>query len=328
MAKKGFDRLQDISRGFQPARILLTACELGLFDHLEQAASARTVAGKVGAEARAVGILLDGLAALGLVEKKDDLYRNGLEASAYLVSTKPDWRGAIFRHMAACWQPWSYLTDRIKTGTGAAIGPQRNEADQRSFILGMHAVARDLAPRIASILPLPEEGRLLDLGGGPGTYCMAFCRRRPRLSCTLFDLPPTIEIAREVLAGSGTDVAERIEPRPGDFTTDDLGSEYNFAWLSQILHSYSEERCAALIRKVFGALASGGQVAVHEFALNQAKTAPLQAAMFSVHMLAVTEQGRAYSKQEISSWLREAGFVQVRSRQASPSTSLIMGRRP
>ncbi|MFH0809273.1 MAG: hypothetical protein V2A77_02195 [Pseudomonadota bacterium] len=37
-----------------------------------------------------------------------------------------------------------------------------------------------------------------------------------------------------------------------------------------------------------------------EFALNQAKTAPPRAAMFSVHMLAVTEQGRAYSRQEIS----------------------------
>lgn len=327
MPKSGFEKLFQMSWAFQPARVLHAACELDLFDHLEQPRGAKDVARLAKANERAVGILLDALAALGLICKEGGArYRNGPDVSAHLVSTKPDYRGAIFKHIANTWEGWTELTRTVKSGRTAASGGSRPPGEQRSFILGMHAIARDLAPKIAAVLPLPGNGRLLDIGGGPATYCLAFCRARPRILCTLFDRPETLKIAREVIKNEGAEVAGRIKLRAGDFTTDDLGEDkFGFVWLSQVLHAYAEAECAALIRKTHAALKPGGVCAVHEFATNDAKTAPLPAALFSVHMLAVTAGGRAYSRGEIAAWMRQAGFKRIKTRRASPASSLIMG---
>jgi hypothetical protein len=322
---KGLQKLTEISRAFRPAKMLLTACELDLFDRLETPSTAAEVARAAKANERAVGILLDGLAALGLVRKQGGAYRNGQEVSKWLVSGKPDYRGAIFKHMANCWHGWTGLTETIKTGRSGDDERDWHKGERRDFILGMHAIARDLAPRLAGLLPLPEQGRAIDIGGGPGTYDMAFCRRRPGLTSTLFDLPETIKIARGVIKAEGQDVASRIKLKAGDFTTDELGSGFDFAWISQILHAYSEADCAALIGKAYGALAPGGVAAVHEFALNESKTAPVDAALFSVHMLAVTPGGRAYSRGEITGWMREAGFKRVKAMGATPASIIIMG---
>jgi hypothetical protein len=47
---------------------------------------------------------------------------------------------------------------------------------------------------------------------------------------------------------------------------------------------------------------------VHEFLLDEDKTAPMTAALFAVHMLVMTEGGRAYSRSEIAGWIDRAGF--------------------
>ena len=64
---------QDIlamSRGFMETRILLTAAELDLFTHLKTSLSASDLAQRTGYHVRPLTILLDALAAIGLVEKK------------------------------------------------------------------------------------------------------------------------------------------------------------------------------------------------------------------------------------------------------------------
>jgi ubiquinone/menaquinone biosynthesis C-methylase UbiE len=325
MAKGSLDKLRELSRAYQPARILLTACELDLFDHLEAPSAADEVARTLKVNGRALSILLDALVGLGLIRKASGLYSNNAAVSTYLVSGKPDYRGAIFKHMANCWEGWSHLTQIVSSGSRPER--QRPPGYRQPFILGMHAVARDQAPRLARMLPLPEEGRLLDVGGGPGTYCMAFCRQRPKLDCTLFDLPETVRIARQLLAAEGRDVAGRIRLQEGDFTTDDLGSGFDFVWVSQVLHAYPEAACAALIAKAFKALKAGGVAAVHEATLSETKTSPRRGAIFSVHMLAMTE-GRAYSRGEIAAWLRGAGFIRVRGRRLSSLSSLVIGWKP
>jgi len=77
------------------------------------------------------------------------------------------------------------------------------------------------------------------------------------------------------------------------------------------VHAYSEKDCRVLLRKARSALAPGGRVAVQEFLLDESKTAPPGPAFFSVHMVAVTEGGRAYSAGEIASMLKTTGFNRI-----------------
>ena len=146
---------------------------------------------------------------------------------------------------------------------------------------------------MAAKLDLKGVRRLLDLGGGPATYAITFAQANPELKATVFDLPMPIEIARENIAKNG--LTDRVDTLAGNFLKDDIGTGYDFIWISQILHSHDEEQCKLIIAKAVAALTPGGTLAIQDFYLNADGASPTGAAMFGVHMLAVTPRGRAYT---------------------------------
>ena len=91
----GFDQLMAMGRGFQAAKMLTVAVELTVFDFLEEPHSAVETAAWLKADDRAVGIFLNGLAALGLLVKGVDYFQNSKIASRFLVRGSNDYRGAI-----------------------------------------------------------------------------------------------------------------------------------------------------------------------------------------------------------------------------------------
>jgi cyclopropane fatty-acyl-phospholipid synthase-like methyltransferase len=329
-----FGELMELATRFRPARILMTAVELGLFDHLEEPLSPREVAARVGADARALEILLNALTAMGVVVKTGEAFRNGEAASAFLVHGTDNYRGAIIRHLAHTWHGWTELTETVIRGRASEQKaekwldrhPEREEAWMRDFIWGMHALARDLAPEVTAQLDFSGVRRLLDLGGGPGTYAIAFAQAVPELTAVVFDLPGPAEIARENIARHG--LSHRVTVQPGNFLTDDLGRDYDFIWISQILHSHSEAQCRGLLAKAVAALTPGGRVAIQDFFLHDDGCTPAEAAFFSVHMLAVTPEGRSYRYREVMEWLEDLGLTSLRHFATSPQTSVVQALKP
>jgi hypothetical protein len=57
---------------------------------------------------------------------------------------------------------------------------------------------------------------------------------------------------------------------------------------------------------------------VQEFLLEEGGTSPPGPAFFSVHMLAVTDGGKAYSAREIASMFQAAGFRKVSAGRPDP----------
>jgi ubiquinone/menaquinone biosynthesis C-methylase UbiE len=190
----------------------------------------------------------------------------------------------------------------------------------------MDDVTRELAPQVVAQLELTGARRLLDLGGGPGTYARAFLTIHPHLAeVTIFDLPFALAVARERLAGF-----ERRGDVPlvaGTFHDDPLGDGFDAIWISQVLHSQNEADCRRLLAKAVQALAPGGRLFVHEFLLDGSRTQPLTAALFAMHMLVMTAGGRAYGGDEIAGWMKEAGLVDIAVRKVSDDTGVVQGRR-
>ena len=58
-------------------------------------------------------------------------------------------------------------------------------------------------------------------------------------------------------------------------------------------------------------LAPGGRAAVQEFLLEKGGTFPPGPAFFSVHMVAVTEGGKAYTSEEVAAMFRSAGYRRI-----------------
>jgi len=295
--------IRKIWSNFQSSRVLITANNYRLFDILEHPKTAGRVCAAIGTDRRATEILLDALVGLGLLRKQKGGYRNTPEASRFLVSGSPYYQGEIIRHMDGLWDRWSDLDRIVKTGK-----PSRRQRSHRAFILGMHNIAVTKAQEVVAGIGLRGVKRMLDLGSGPGTYSMEIAGNG--VDVTLFDLPETIRIARDVVSRSGTG-SDCIAFMEGDFLRDDIGSGYDLILISQIVHSFSEKVNMWLLRKCRKALNKNGRVVVHEFLINEKRTLPPWSALFAVNMLVGTEGGRTYSPGDIKGWFLKTGFRNV-----------------
>jgi ubiquinone/menaquinone biosynthesis C-methylase UbiE len=305
--------LRKIWSGFRPARVLITANNYRVFDHLQHPGSARSVSENLNTDLRGTEILLDALVALGLLVKQKNRYRNTAAASQFLVSGKPYFQGDIIRHADALWENWSGLDEVLKTGK-----PRQRFRDRKAFILGMHNIASLKAKDIINVLGLKGVRTALDLGGGPGTYSIEMAKRG--IKVTLFDLPETIEIARKVI---GKEKADGIVLKGGDFMADDIGKGYDLVFISQILHAYSEKDNLRLLKKCKKAMNKGGRMGIQEFYIDRTRTHPVQGALFSVNMLVNTEGGRCYSIEEIKSWILKTGLKKIRKALIDDSVVIV-----
>jgi len=83
-----------------------------------------------------------------------------------------------------------------------------------------------------------------------------------------------------------------------------------------------------LLKKTFGALKSGGTIAIAEWLVNDQRTEPAPALMFAVQMLVNTEKGDTFSFSEIKSWLEDAGFKKVRKLKTPHPSPLVVATKP
>jgi predicted O-methyltransferase YrrM len=312
----GYDTPESIlklARQFMESRILLTAAELDIFSHLaDRPATAKELCDELGADLRGPTILLDALAAMGLLEKHEDRYRTIPEAVPFLSKDGPRSILPMILHAAHLWDAWSALT-RISRGTGPSghDTPAVRDADELSAFIGaMHVVGMPMAQKIvAAVQPGPARN-LLDVGGASGTYTIAFLQAAPEMKATLFDRPAVIRMARDRMEEAG--MVDRVRLAAGDFYRNELPGGHDLALLSAIIHQNSPEENIELFGKVFRALVSRGRIVIRDHVMEPDRTKPRDGAIFAVNMLVNTEGGSTYTFDEIKTWLEEAGFVNVR----------------
>jgi hypothetical protein len=236
-------------------------------------------------------------AAMGLVFKSGDRYRNSPLAVTYLVKGHTLYQGDIINHAAGVWNFWNDLPTAIRTA------PLPKPADpHRNFILGMHNLTLTGRGQLfLDRIDLSGRKLLFDVGGGPGTYSILACRKYPDLRAVVFDLPETLAITREVIVREG--MVDRIIVREGSWETHDFGSRNDVVLMSNILHGPASQAPMKL-QKAFASLVAGGMLVVQEFRMNDDKTGPLLPALFNVMV-------GAFSQSELFGHIRSAGFVKA-----------------
>jgi cyclopropane fatty-acyl-phospholipid synthase-like methyltransferase len=202
-------------------------------------------------------------------------------------------------------------------------------ARARAFILAMHERARGLSAVLPHGADFSGRRRLLDVGGGPGTYSVALVQQTPGLQSTVLDLPGVLEITREIVDQNGC--ADRVTLRPGNYLTSDFGTGYDAVLLSGMMHRETGETCRMLLAKSFAALDRGGLVVVSDvFFDNDRKDSPPFAIHFALNMMLTSQDGSAHAVTEMARWMSEAGFVGVEVRDLPPPNphSLVVGTKP
>jgi len=324
------NRLDEMSSAFMASCVLGAAAELDVFSALgRQRLDGDALASRLGCDPRATRVLLDALAALGLVEKRANLYAVPDALRPLLCEDQPANVLPGLRHRMNMLRSWSRLAWVVRSGTPAAREPSIRgaQADHETFIAAMHCFSSVVAAELVGRLGPPKFDHLLDVGGASGTWTMAFLDAVPTARATLFDLPEVIDQARRRLAG--TRFADRVALVAGNFYEDDLPRGADFAWLSAIAHQHSRQHNRRLLAKVFAAVARGGRVAIRDVVMEPSRIAPAQGALFAVNMLVATESGGTFTLAELAEDLLAAGFVEpTLAVKDEGMSSVVIARRP
>jgi predicted O-methyltransferase YrrM len=283
--------------------------KLDLFSH---AGTLSELTQATASDARGLEMLLNALTSLGLLDKEGARYAPTAFATEYLARSSPRYLGYIIMHHHHLMAGWSRLDEAVRSGTPlrGRVSHDADASERENFEMGMFNLAMQIAPRIVAKVDLQDKRRLLDLGGGPGSYAIQFCQANPQLTATVYDLASTRPFAEKTIAAFG--LSDRITFVAGDFISDDVPNGFDVAWLSHILHGEGPAGCAVILQRAVAALEPGGMLLVQEFILDDQMDGPLFPALFSLNMLLGTPQGRAYSQGQLKAMLGAAGVASIR----------------
>jgi predicted O-methyltransferase YrrM len=311
--KMSVEDILRVTQGFMESRILLSAAELDVFTILSRGPlNADEAARKAGADVRALTFLLDALVGMGFLVKEDPTYRCEDRVSGLLSKDAPGSILPMLLHVNSLWERWSRLTDVVRHGAAPELRYEfeRNKEELRAFIGAMHVVASRLANSIVTMVQPGPARSLIDIGGGSGSYTIAFLQAVPGMRATLFDLPPVVELARERLDREG--LLDRVRLVGGDFHEQELPPGHDLALISAVIHSNSAEQNLDLYSKTFRSLGSGGRILIRDHVMDPDRAHPKDGAIFAINMLVGTEGGGTYTYEEIKADLTRAGFIRVR----------------
>jgi len=324
------EELTATTRGYWPARAILTGVEIGVFRVLgRRKFSARVVAKRCGSDPRATEMLLDALVGLELLTKSATAY-SIRKAMLPFLTDGPESALGMMAHHAQLWEAWDRMTEVVKSGKPVRQAPsfRKGRDDARRFTYAMRDGAIRFAPAVAAEMNLTGRRHLYDLGGGPGIYSVELARLNPDLRVTVVDLPNVVEVGREIVDGY-PDVRDRVAFLACDFGSAVLPKGADVALLSHVIHGEPEAGVRSLFAKVAAILPKDGLFIVRDFFLSPDRTQPPAASLFSLNMLVATRGGRSYSAAECEGWLRKVGFGRVtyRKSRAAPETGYLYARR-
>lgn len=322
------EQLNQLVRGFQPARVVLTAVELDLFAPLLNGPrSAAEIAAERNTHPPSTARVLDALASLDVLRKDGGRYTLHEDVRPFLDPAGPGYQGDILRHSLHLWDSWSQLTECVRSGGPAPRNPDRDEAaTRRAFICGMANIARGSALELANAVDFTDDRRLLDVGGGPGTYALTLAEAYADLRATIFDFPEVLTIAREQIAAHGLE--DRVSVQPGNALEDAYGKDYDTVLMSNLIHAFGAGEIRAAFRLAFDALRPGGRLLVKDFLVDESRTRPVFSALFGINMLVNTPHGDVYTRDELDGWLAEAGFGSVSALDLARNSTVLIAMKP
>lgn len=304
--------LLELSGNYWKTFTLHAAVKLDIFTHLgDQPCPASRVAELIQGDTDAVARLLNALVAMGMLTKADGEFANTPDSACFLSKASPHYVGFMIMHHYHLVEGWHRMDEAILTGKRVPVSGPDAEEWRESFLMGMFNIGMAVAPRLARELDLSRATRLLDLGGGPGTFAVHFCLANPGLSAAVYDLPTTQPFARKII--DQFKAADRVEFMAGNYETEAFPQpgEFDAAWLSHILHGLPPETAHAVVGKAVSALKPGSRIFIHEFILNDGADGPLFPALFSLNMLIGARGGRSYTQAELTQMLKDHGVTDI-----------------
>lgn len=314
--------LDELSFHFAPQFVLFAAVKLGVFSALEEGAKDfEAIASATGCSPRGIRMLLDCTAALGLLEKKRDLYGLNRFSRRYLVPSSEDYVGQVFMYSDLLVKLWSTLPEAVRTGrpTLSELTEGERKRLQVEVVDALFQVQRANAWRLAEALEetglfqkeLDEPVKILDLAAGSAVWSIPLAVKFAAGQVTAVDFASVLDVAERYTRKYG--VQSRYRFVDADIREMDFGSdEYDLVILGHICHSEGSEQTQRLMKKALRALQGNGKLLIIDYIPDEERKSELLPLLLAINALLGTEEGDTFTFSEYEQWLLNAGFKAVR----------------
>lgn len=311
----------EVGMAFWPAKVLLSALELGTFTKLGgKAMTGHELQVALGLHPRANPDFFDALVALHFLERDGDgpeaNYRNTAETALFLDRNSPQFMGGFLEMSnARLYRFWGDLTEGLRTGkpqneikhTGASMFAELYSKPERleQFMDAMSGISAGNFQAFADKFDFSRYKTVCDVGGATGQLSMFVAAKHPHLRCTSADLPEATRIAERKIAAAG--LSDRVTARSLDFFANPL-PKADVITMGMILHDWNLEKKMHLVRAAFDALPPGGAFVVIENLIDDARRENAFGLMMSLNMLIEFGEAFDFTAADFFGWCREVGF--------------------
>ena len=321
-------------------KALITACELGLFDALnERAMTLDELAARLACQPGGLRFLLQLLVVAGYLRTRRGRYRNRAVARRWLSQDSPVNIAPYIIHSPDIIAIWEHLPEVVRTNQATVRMPYEEDSSQpevraalERHYAGLASLALVLGRELIYRSPLPAGAtRLLDVGGSHAAYSVLFCRKYPALRATIVDLLPGVEAGRRTAQQTG--MSERLDFHCQDIVREEFPADFEQAFDAacyfHIAHLLPAEINEQLLARVARCLKPGGVLVYVDQVTDATHFSHLGTAMVQLMALTVSAiGGTCYPFATVKGWLERAGCSQVRlHRLLTPGATMITGQK-
>ena len=301
----------DLTSGYRMFCVMAEALRSGVIDLLEDGElSLEELLVETGLKAEEGGRFLELLVNVGLLDRYDGKLFLSRFSRSYLSWTSATSQRHVIEFEPTLMENWRKLGTVLDEGQGAQIREQSPDEYRERLELFQQAMTEAAQVRSRelwdAVTLLPERGTIIDIGAGDGAYLREFLARNPLWQGIACDLP---DVCSQAAAG--------IIPKNLAFHPCNILDRQELAGLvasqcaqadillfSNICHCYGPAENEALLLQAGDLLAEDGLLIVHDFF----RDANSFGALYDLHMLVNTYNGRSYTTAEAAAMLHSAGL--------------------
>lgn len=250
---------------------LRAICDLHIADLLRDGpGSVDELAAETGTQAEPLCRALRALAARGIFTEPADRMFAMTPMAEFMRADHPLSLRDGYPLLPADLQAWAQADWSLRTGRSAFEQvhgrPYYRHLDhdidyRERFIRSCEAQNRIVLRSLAPAYEWSQCGTIVDVAGGNGAFIAGLLAWNPMLRGVVFDLPHVVTNAPAVLAAA--DVAQRCIVVGGDFF-DAMPQGYDTYLLKTVLHDWTDERAAVLLKSLVRAMRPDSRLLVLE----------------------------------------------------------------
>ena len=314
IARKEGEEIFDLIMGFVNAQVVWALVKLRILNSLlDGPKHVSDIALETALPQGRAEVLMNSATALGLTKRRAE--------GAFVLSRKgapllgvPGLMDMIRHHehfYRDITDPVALLRDEVDTELshfwpyvfGASDSAPRDVTENYSHL--MAASQKLVAHDTLKMVIFSSGNKILDVGGGTGSFAIELVRKFTDVSVDIFDLPQVKSAAEAFLSANG--FSERISFWPGSFRDEPLPSGYDAITLIRVLYDHADSTVMALLQRAYDALPKGGQLIVSEPMSGGDRPHRAGDVYFAFYTMAM-RTGKVRSANQIAKMCKKIGF--------------------